>query len=409
MLLLCAVAIAYSSCKDQHDSNNHSHKEQAEGRNTKGHSHPEQADGRCAQGHNHNKPADSHEESEGGHEGEIHMTDAQMAEAEIKVWTVAPGVFSGVIKVGGQLQAASSQEETVVATAAGIVSYTNRNLTEGSPVGAGQSLITISAQRLQDGDPAQKAQAEYMAALKEYQRDEELVADKIISEKEFEQSRLRYETARVAWQAQAEHMTAKGVRVGSPIAGYVKNRMALQGDYVAVGDPILTVSQTRMLQLRADVPESDFRHLREIRSAHFRTSTGDQVYRLQDLSGRLLSYGKVTAEGSAYLPVTFEFNNIGDFVAGSYAEVWLLTRERQHVISIPTAALTEEQGIYYVYLRHPSEHGAFVKREVKPGESDGSRVEIVSGLVAGDELVVNGAYQVKLAAASAVIPHGHQH
>ena len=43
------------------------------------------------------------------------------------------------------------------------------------------------------------------------------------------------------------------------------------------------------------------------------------------------------------------------------------------------------------------------------GQDDGVRIEIVRGLSAGDEVVTHGAYQVKLAAASTVIPEGHHH
>lgn len=43
-------------------------------------------------------------------------------------------------------------------------------------------------------------------------------------------------------------------------------------------------------------------------------------------------------------------------------------------------------------------------------ESDGKRVEILHGLAEGDRVVTHGAYQVKLASASAAIPaHSHSH
>ena len=48
--------------------------------------------------------------------------------------------------------------------------------------------------------------------------------------------------------------------------------------------------------------------------------------------------------------------------------------------------------------------------EVKLGESNGIRTEIVSGLKPGDNVVTKGAYNVKLASASNIIPaHTHNH
>ena len=44
------------------------------------------------------------------------------------------------------------------------------------------------------------------------------------------------------------------------------------------------------------------------------------------------------------------------------------------------------------------------------GESDGERIEIKSGVKAGDRVVTRGAIQVKLASASNAIPaHNHNH
>ena len=51
----------------------------------------------------------------------------------------------------------------------------------------------------------------------------------------------------------------------------------------------------------------------------------------------------------------------------------------------------------------------YLKREVKPGQSDGERVRILSGLSGGERVVSKGAYQVKLAATSSIVPEGHTH
>ena len=61
-----------------------------------------------------------------------------------------------------------------------------------------------------------------------------------------------------------------------------------------------------------------------------------------------------------------------------------------------------------MYLQE--DHEVFRKQEVKTGAEDGRRVEILSGLKAGDRVVTQGAYHVKLASASnAIPPHTHSH
>ena len=176
---------------------------------------------------------------------------------------------------------------------------------------------------------------------------------------------------------------------------------------MSVGQPIATVSQNRKLQLRADVSENYFNELGKVRSANFVVSYNNKAYRLADLNGKLLSFGKAADKASFYIPVTFEFDNRGDFIPGSYVEVYLLGTPQENVISIPVSALTEEQGIYFVYIQTGNEE--YQKREIAIGENDGKNVRVLSGLDRGDKVVVKGAYQVKLASNSSVLPEGHSH
>ena len=297
-------------------------------------------------------------------------------------------------------------EHTVVASSSGVLVYANPSIAEGAHVRNGETLAFISAKNLQDGDPVIKAKLAFETAEKEFRRAEKLVSDKIISAKEFEQARMRYETAKSAYDGQAKNFTTKGIGIVSPAEGYVKSLSVSQGEYVPMGRPIAVIAKNRRLQLRADVPEKDFNHLHSIQSANFKTAYDDSVYRLADLNGRLLSYGKTSDGGAAYIPVTFEFDNIGDIVPGTFADIYLLSYMKENTLFVPESALTEEQGLYFVYLKIGEE--VYKKQEVAIGQSDGIRVEILKGLGSGDEVVTKGTYQVKLSTASTAIP-GHSH
>lgn len=349
-----------------------------------------------------------HDAGVDSHADEIRFTRQQAQVAALATETVRPAAFSSVIRTSGQVETLQGDEQTIVATTAGVVFFKNASLAEGAAVKKGETVVTISAKTLQDGDPVMKAKAEFESAEKEYLRAKRLVVDKIISEKAFEESRVRYETARAAFQGQAGSITSNGMSVASPISGYVKSRLVGQGEYVSVGQAIAVVARNRRLQLRADVSESNFKHLREIRSANFKMSYDDNVYRLSDMNGRLLSYGKSADGGVSYIPVTFEFDNVGDIVPGAFAEVYLLTAARDNVITVPVSALTEEQGLFFVYLKVADE--VFRKQEVVVGQDDGDRIEIVKGLKSGDVVVTEGASQVRLASVASAIPeHTHSH
>ena len=392
IFIIWAAAISLTSCDTKQSDKNPAETHQK----GDGHNHEE------GDGHNHNEENSGEE-----HSDEIIFTRQQAEAIGLEVYNVTPGIFSRVIKTSGQIQSAQGDEVTIVATTNGIVSFPGQSIIEGASVGSGATIVTISAKNLYEGDPVAKAKISYETALKEFKRAEGLVKDKIISAKEFEQSRLKYENARTAYQAQADNVTASGVKVTTPISGYIKNRLVNQGEFASVGQPVATVSKNRRLLLRADVSENYFNELGKIRNANFVVSYNNKAYRLADLNGRLLSFGKAANETSFYIPVTFEFDNIGEFIPGSYVEVYLLSTPLSNVISIPLSALTEEQGIYFVYLQTGEEE--YLKREVAIGENDGKNVRVLSGLNTGDKVVIKGAYQVKLATSSSVLPEGHSH
>lgn len=352
--------------------------------------------------------AELHAQGDGHEHGdEIFFSKEQSEAVGLVVQSIKPELFHEVIRTSGQIQAAQGDEATVVATTNGIVSFPGQSVIEGAAVTRGGTIVTVSAKNLYEGDPVAKAKIAYETALKELKRSEGLIKDKIISAKEFEQTRMRYENARTVYEAQAANVTVAGVKVTSPISGYVKSRLVGEGEYVSVGQPVAVIAQNKRLQLRADVSENYFNALRKITNANFVVSYNNEVYKLSDLNGRLLSFGKASDKTSFYIPVIFEFDNRGDIIPGSYVEVFLLATPENDVLSIPTSALTEEQGVYFVYIQVGEEE--FLKREIVVGASNGEKVRVLSGLKPGDKIVIKGAYQVKLAANSSVVPEGHSH
>lgn len=352
-----------------------------------------------------------HSESEGhdhaaeGHGDEIILKKAEAEAIGLTTKTMKPERFHSVIPCSGTLSAAQGDEMTVVAPVAGVVSLAGRHIADGSQVGKGSVLLHLSSKRLAAGDPASKAYIDYETARKAYERAGELVKDRIISRQEYEQTARDYETARLAYEAMGG--SRSGSAVQAPMTGYLKNILVSDGDFVEMGQPLMTLSQNRRLQLRAEVPQRYYKELPTIVTANFKTTYDDRVYDLTQLNGKLLSYGRGTLAGGAYVPVVFELDNRGEVVPGACVEVYLRSSAVDNALVVPVSALTEEQGLYFVYLRLDEE--GYKKQEVSIGDTDGANVRILSGLHEGDRVVTRGVYQVKLAANSGVIPEGHSH
>lgn len=355
----------------------------------------------------HHEDGDGHHDEH--HHGGIVLTKEQARLAGVEVERVTAATFHGVIHTSGQVLSASCDESTVVATISGRVTHCG-HVSEGMSVRPGSSLFSITSAGIQvsDGDPIQRARIEFERAERDYQRAQQLVQDKIISQKEFEAAQAEYESARLTYHSLQQHRSATGVIITTPKGGYIKQCLVQEGDYVETGQPLAVITQNQHLYLRAEVPERRFNELSQIQSAKFRTSYSEQLYDITAMGGHVQSYGRSSEVNNSYIPIIFEFNNTGDIVQGSFADIYLISAPRADVITLPLTALTEEQGLHYIYMRvHGDEYR---KQEVQLGQSDGERIEILSGLSGGEDVVVHGAMQVKLASATNAIPaHTHNH
>lgn len=402
---------------DEHNHEDHNHETHAGHTHATAHSHEEYHSHAEAAHDGHVHTHDGHDYAhegthdhahEGGHAGEIVITPEQAKAAGIVSEVIRPKAFRQVIAVSGEILPAQGEEQTVVANVAGIVDF-NRPLVDGVQIGKGSALLTISSHNMADGNPVERARIAYEAARQEYERASKLVESKIVSEKEFVRIREAYDNARLTYEAlKADRPNNEGVKVEAPTAGYLKNCLVKPGDYVSVGQPLLTITRDNRLYLRADVPERHYAALSRIGSANFRTSYNDKVYTLDELNGRLLSYGRTAGEQSFYMPMTFEMDGREELIPGSYVEVWLLSDEMPDVLTLPHSALTEEQGVYFAYVQLDDE--CYERREVRLGADNGREVQLLHGIHAGERVVMQGAYHVRLASVSKAIPgHSHEH
>ena len=338
-------------------------------------------------GHSHgHEDGDEHDHDH--EDGVIVFSEEQAEMAGLETETLALGSFAEVIRVSGQVSAAQGDEAAIVARTSGIVNYTRDHLSEGSEVRNGEVIARVSAEGIAGGDVIAQSNLALATAKAAYERAQRLISDSIISQKEFEKAQLEYESARLA--ANAGNGGKGGASVASPLKGFIKQVLVKQGEYVEAGQIIATVTKSCNLQLRAEVPERHFSSLTKIRSANFKMGYDDIARSLDELGGHLVAIGKIADEGSAYIPVTFEFTNTGSVVPGSFADIWLIMQNRENVLTIPVSALSEAQGVFYAYIQHDDDDDHFESRELRIGSSDGLRVEVLSGLAEGEKVVIKG-------------------
>ncbi len=385
------VFLITTGCKHQH---NHEHD----------HDHES---GECQHDHEH----EDAEEEEINDENAIHFSKAQSEKIEFATEVVTKQPFGQVIKTTAQVVSAAIDETIIPAKSSGIVTFPNNQIAEGKSVNPGQSLFSISGSGINDNVNIKYAEARsnYEIAKSTYERNVDLAKDKIVAEKELLRSKNEYENAQTVYDNFRKNFSSQGQNVASPSKGFIKQLLVANGQYVEAGQALLVISKNEKLTLKGEVQQKYAPLLSNIVSANIHLVERNLTYSLEDLNGKMLSFGRSVNPDSYLIPVNFEIDNKAGFIPGGFVELFIKIQTQTSSISVPNAALTEEQGSYFVFVQIAPE--LYDKREVKTGGTDGLRTEILQGLKENETIVSKGANILKLSVATGALdPHaGHAH
>ncbi len=269
-------------------------------------------------------------------------------------------------------------------------------VTEGQAVSRGQLLFSVDPVDVQ-GQVEQARLAVQLAedAWKDSKADLErytnLFREEVVSRQQVEKIQLAHAAAasRLA-QARAGLHTASGqlryATVTSPIAGVVTRKLADVGDMATPGQPVLVVETTGKLQAETQVPEAVFKGLR----------LGERVAvavdgRAEPIEGRIARLSPSADPVSRTFPVKLDLSGPG-LRSGAFARVLFPIGERE-ALTVPAAAVIDRAGIAGVFVAGADSLARF--RMLRTGEVRDGRVEVLSGLSAGERVVVEGAERLE--------------
>ena len=167
----------------------------------------------------------------------------------------------------------------------------------------------------------------------------------------------------------------------SPIDGAVGQRQASVGEYLAPGAPVATLVRLHPLRLRVAVPEREAAAVKTGQPVKL-TVEGDAT----EYEGRVARLSPAIQEQNRTLTIEAEISNERALLRpGSFARATIVTQAAQSVVMVPATAIITFAGIDKVMT---VKDGKSVERRVQIGRREGGRAEIVSGLVAGEPVVV---------------------
>ena len=422
LFVIICIAIGLISCNNsnQQSANSHQHNHQHEHSESCSHNHDHSHQPSAVSHqheHEHDHSAHSHSHSHSQSHSHDHGDDAitftveQQNKIDFEVVEAVSEPLYQIIRTSAQIVPSQESEKILTATTSGIVSFENKDIVPGLEVKSGQTLFSIDNDNMADGSLAvrrQEIEAEYNKAKAEYERKQSLADDKIISESELLDAETEYLKAKKQYENMLQNYPEGKTLHRASISGSIKDILVPNNSYVEAGQPIMTLAQNSKLYLRADLQQKYYPVLKDIKTANIKTPDGT-VYSLEDLSGRLISYGKTTDVSNPLIPITFEIKNNGNIIPGSFVEIFITAESDKMGIMLPNTAIVEEMGIYCVFVQTCVD--SFEKRLITKGVTDGYNTQILKGVHAGEKVVSKGAINVKLAQGSAALdPHaGHVH
>jgi len=173
----------------------------------------------------------------------------------------------------------------------------------------------------------------------------------------------------------------------SPVAGHVVERNydpgAIPGD-----EPVIVVADLRVLKLEAGVSELEAGRLRVGMPAEVVVQARpNETYR-----GELAAIAPEVNERNRHFRVEIRVPNAGAaLLSGMYATARIVTASASDGVIVPREAVTTRGGARVVLK---VDGDSVQAAPVKEGLTDGSRVQIVSGLSAGDTVVADARRQL---------------
>lgn len=278
----------------------------------------------------------------------------------------------------------------------------------GSQVRRGQVMAELQSLELGKtrGD-YRDAQARVDLARQSLERKRGLAAERIAPQREVQEAEAELRRAEASLQGARGALNALGASndggsddsrlvLRAPLTGTVIERHLVRGAVAQPGEALFKVGDLSVLWLMAHASERDAVRVRAGSTAR----VAIPALPGSSLSGRVAAVGSQVEVSSRTIPIRIELANAGGILRpGMSATVWLPIGEGGTVIAVPVAALQRLEDKWCVFV--PREPGVFEIRPVGRGRDMGGEVEIVSGLKAGETVVVEGAFLLRAEAEKA--------
>ena len=249
----------------------------------------------------------------------------------------------------------------------------------GDRVGAGQAVARMEATQ------AAQAQIQLADAKTNFARMDELYKVGGVSKAQWEQAKSAVDQAKLAYGNAAENTVLR-----SPISGFVTAKNYDNGDMTSPQLPVVVIQQIAPVKAVIGVSEQYYSYLKKGAAATLSVDAlGEETFS-GVVTNIFPTLDPVTHTVSAEIEVA---NKDLKLRPGMYARVHLDFGTKE-ALTVPDKAIVRQagSGARYVYV---FSGGKAVYRAVELGQQQGDLYEVVSGLNAGDQVIISAPSNLK--------------
>lgn len=248
------------------------------------------------------------------------------------------------------------------------------------------SLGAVAGRDVAEAETEYKnAQAEY-----DYQATIQIAREQQEAESEVEQARANVARLKYSLTALGANSESEGgtLTLTAPINGIVVAQHITVGEAITSDKELMTVMNTANVIIEALLPESQAQHIQAGQHLVARIPGTKDGY----VEGKVQSIATIVDAEKRTIAVRAKVANPHFQLRHEMTiDVSIAVGGRKEALLIPVTALVEEEGLKVVYVK---EHDRYERRPVTVGLITYQQVEILSGIEAGEEVVVAGAYQL---------------
>ncbi len=262
------------------------------------------------------------------------------------------------------------------------------NFTSGARVEAGETLVELDSEVDQFELEGLNAQAEL--ARIEFERAQNLLAQRAISQSQFDEARARLDSATAAVRTQEARLRQKTIR--APFDGLLGIRRLSVGEFLSPGTEIVELRQLSPIYADFTLPERFMPDVRLGQRVEIRTSAYDEVF-----NGEISAIDTGITEDTRSVSIRATLDNASERLRpGMFTRVTVLEPSSREVLTIPRTAVNFNTYGDFALRINDTEQGLISERvQIRTGEVRDGRVEVLSGLAQGDRVVATGTIKVR--------------